>query len=322
MPMGASVTDEPYVPCATLFQQLRQTTHVTPMTLGRWSSAGHYSRRMPTLPARGPAVRMLGLPLPPAAAPMFRRWRPLKRWGYVGVYTPDLILCIGDAHIGPVSQRFRAVALPGGELHERTTSGPGGVAVGPGHAHVRTGSADIELGWDEGEAVEIACPAQHDGWAWTAKQVCVPVSGWVVLDGHEHQIDGPFGFIDDTAGYHDRHTAWKWSAGVGRTTDGRDIGWNLVDGVHDGDPSERTLWVEGEPTEPGANSFAPDLSGVAFAEGGALTFTEWSVREETVNRLIARSRYRQPFGTFTRQLPGGLELAAGYGVMEEHDVHW
>jgi hypothetical protein len=35
-----------------------------------------------------------------------------------------------------------------------------------------------------------------------------------------------------------------------------------------------------------------------------------------------RSRYRQPFGTFSGALPGGIELADGYGVMEEHDVWW
>ena len=35
-----------------------------------------------------------------------------------------------------------------------------------------------------------------------------------------------------------------------------------------------------------------------------------------------RSRYRQPFGTFEGELPGGLTLAEGYGVMEEHDVYW
>ena len=35
-----------------------------------------------------------------------------------------------------------------------------------------------------------------------------------------------------------------------------------------------------------------------------------------------RSRYRQPFGTFSGELPGGIELAEGYGVMEDHDVHW
>ena len=34
------------------------------------------------------------------------------------------------------------------------------------------------------------------------------------------------------------------------------------------------------------------------------------------------SEYRQPFGTFSGALPGGVTLAEGYGVMERHDVRW
>jgi len=41
-----------------------------------------------------------------------------------------------------------------------------------------------------------------------------------------------------------------------------------------------------------------------------------------MNLLVMRSHYRQPFGTFAGTLPGGVELAEGYGVMEEHDVLW
>ena len=41
-----------------------------------------------------------------------------------------------------------------------------------------------------------------------------------------------------------------------------------------------------------------------------------------MNLLLLRSDYRQPFGVFSGTLPGGLELAEGYGVMEQHDVHW
>ena len=130
-------------------------------------------------------------------------------------------------------------------------------------------------------------------------------------------------FIDESAGYHDRHTAWKWSAGNGLTRDGRTVAWNLVTGVHDAPVnSERTVWVDGNPSEVGPVAFAPDLSQVTFAEGGSLEFTEWSAREEDMNILLMRSRYRQPFGTFSGTLPGGIELAQGYGVMEEHDVHW
>ena len=59
-----------------------------------------------------------------------------------------------------------------------------------------------------------------------------------------------------------------------------------------------------------------------FDDGGRLDFTEWAAREEDTDYGLLKSRYRQPFGTFTGELPGGLELAEGYGVMEDHDVHW
>jgi hypothetical protein len=63
--------------------------------------------------------------------------------------------------------------------------------------------------------------------------------------------------------------------------------------------------------------FAADLSRV-----GGLRFSEWSAREDHTNRLLIRSDYRQPFGSFGGQLPGGLALDSGYGVMEWHDVRW
>jgi hypothetical protein len=53
-----------------------------------------------------------------------------------------------------------------------------------------------------------------------------------------------------------------------------------------------------------------------------LRFTAEAVRERRENLLLVRSRYRQPFGSFAGQLPGGVEVARGYGVMEAHDVWW
>jgi hypothetical protein len=248
----------------------------------------------------------------------WRAGRPLKRWTYVGVYTPELMLCVGDARIGPVPQRWWAVALPGGELFERTTFGAGGVSIDGRSVKVETGAASISLELDAQEGVEIASPVGERGYIWTRKQACVGVRGSVKVDGQRYEIDGDHGFVDESAGYHPRHTAWKWSAGMGATDDGRRVGWNLVTGIHD-DPavSERTLWVAGEQSHVGPVSFADDLSSV-----GDLRFTEWSTREHSSNALLLRSRYRQPFGTFSGELPGGLRLAEGYGVMEDHDVHW
>jgi hypothetical protein len=247
----------------------------------------------------------------------------LKRWRYVGVYTPELMLCVGDAKIGPVPQRWWAIALPGGELRERTTFGSGGVEIDGSTVRVAAKDVRIDLRLEESPGMEIVSPVNERGaYIWTRKQACVPVSGSVEIDGTRHAIEGDAGFIDDSAGYHARHTAWCWSAGVGTTVDGRRVGWNLIDGIHD-DPftSERTLWVDGEPRTVGPVTFAEDLSEIA-GDGLDLRFDEWSSREHSTNALIMRSSYRQPFGTFSGQLADGLQLAEGYGVMEQHDVHW
>jgi hypothetical protein len=65
------------------------------------------------------------------------------------------------------------------------------------------------------------------------------------------------------------------------------------------------------------------LTEVASADGGvALRCAHEAVRRRDDNLLVMRSRYVQPFGTFTGNLPNGLRLAEGYGVMERHDVRW
>jgi hypothetical protein len=125
------------------------------------------------------------------------------------------------------------------------------------------------------------------------------VRGSIEVGGRSYCIDC-LGAVDDTAGYHRRHTTWRWSAGVGRGVGGERVGWNLVTGVND-EPagSERCVWVDGSPREIGPVDFATDLSSVSFAEGRALDFVEWGSRDDHTNLLLLRSSYRQPFGTFT-----------------------
>jgi Protein of unknown function (DUF2804) len=290
--------------------------------------------------------------------PLVRDRRPLKRWRYLGVYTAELMVCIGEAHVGGLPQRWWALALPDGTLLERTTLSRGGVRLGSAHAHVdaraRSGqrvSIDLELGATA--PVEVVSPHGRS-YIWTAKRAPVPVRGQVRLDAAASGLpsaarsgatsagpsapasspprsaagsgptsavfsfDGEHGFIDESAGYHARRTAWRWSAGIGRTGDGRAVAWNLVDGVHDGaEASERTVWLDGEPDEVAPQPFAADLSRV-----GDLVFERWSAREHSMSLGLVRSRYVQPFGTFSGALPGGVRLERGYGVMERHEVSW
>ena len=270
-----------------------------------------------SLPARGAAVRDLGLPLPPARMPRRQGLRPLKRWRYAGVFGPRLQLCVGDARIGPVPVRWWAIAEPGHPLRE----GRRGISLEPGVVRVADAGVEIAIDVDEREPVETAT-AYGRTFAWTAKQADLPASGTVRVDGRELDVDAR-AVVDVSAGYHPRHTAWRWSAGVGTLADGRRVGWNLASGIHDSpEASERTIWVEGQPSEPAPVTFADDLASIAFADGAVLRFHEWAARRDHTNLLLVRSRYRQPFGTFSGELPGGLSLAEGYGVMEHHDVRW
>jgi hypothetical protein len=265
---------------------------------------------MRDLPVRGPGVRELGLRLPPKRMAPLRAGRPLKRWRYLGVYRPDLMLCVGDARVAGLPQRWWAVALPDGTLLE----GSRGIELGVGRARVR-GVLDLQLVAPEG--VEVVSPHGRS-YIWTRKHAPVHVRGRVSADGRTWELDGHDGFVDESAGYHSRHTEWRWSAGVGRAEDGRPVAWNLVDGVHDApSSSERTVWVDGEAHEVPHQEFAVDLSGV-----GGLRFREWSAREQHMNLGLMRNSYRQPFGEFSGQIPGGLQLGEGFGVMEVHDVRW
>jgi hypothetical protein len=277
---------------------------------------------MDELPRSGPAVRGLDLPLPPRRMPLLRSGRPLKRWRYVGVYGPELMLCAAQVHIGPLRQQWWAAATPDGAIRGRTSLRSAGVRMNASHLAVSSRDVRIELELAEAPGREVVQPHGGRRYVWTRKQAGVPARGFAELDGRRFEVDGE-GVIDETAGYHERHTTWRWSAAVGRGAAGERVAWNLVSGVNDSPrDSERAVWVDGQAHEPAPVDFADDLSRIAFAEGGELRFSAWAAREERTNLLLIRSSYRQPFGTFSGALPGGVRLAQAFGVMEWHDVHW
>lgn len=257
--------------------------------------------------------------------PVLRAGRALKRWRYVGVFGAERMLCVGLAHVGGVPQAWWTVwDRAAGSLRERTifVRPRAIVRLSSGRVTVRDREVRIDLVLDEGAGVETVCPHGEGGWIWTRKQAGVPVRGTVALGARTFDV-ADLAVVDDTVGYHARRTAWRWAAGVGHTADGRVAGWNLVAGVNDPPlGSERTVWIDGAPREAGPCTFAADLSGVRTADGGDLAFRAEAVRERHDELLLVRSDYRQPFGTFSGTLPGGVALAEGFGVMEDHRARW
>ena len=256
-----------------------------------------------TLPWRGSA----NPPLDVDHLPLFRGLRPLKRWRYLGVYGPDVQMCVGVARIGPAYQAFWAV-------HNRRTDGfRDRAALWPivhfDEASARFDSVDVyyERAGDPVEVVSL-----HGKYPiWTRK---TPVRVTGTIDGVA--LESP-GLLDESAGHHARVTKWSWSAGCGTSDTGAAITWNITDGVHDSPTnSERTLWVDGVPREVGPVEFAADLSRV-----GSLEFHAERERARHDRMILIDSNYRQPFGTFTGSIDG-VTLRDGYGVMERHDVRW
>jgi hypothetical protein len=240
--------------------------------------------------------------------PLMRGGRPLKRWRYVGVFGDELMACFGVVRIGVFPQAFWAV-LDSDGMRERTRFAPRAVDLRDGVVRVRD-VADLRV---EADGQAIAVTNRHGAQdIWTRK---TPARVRGTLAGRA--VDLP-ALVDDSAGYHARHTEWEWSAGAGVATSGEAVVWNLVAGVHDAPRrSERTVWLDGEPFEVGPVRFAEGLDAV-----GDLSFSPEAERVRRDDLLLVASDYRQPFGSFAGTLPDGTELASGQGVMERHRARW
>lgn len=255
--------------------------------------------------------------------PVYNR-RPLKRWRYVGVFGERLMLCAGLARVGPAPQAFWAVwDRERRELRSRTRLFRPGRFVQFAGERVVVRDGDVRLALEVSASSPVETVSSHGpAWIWTRKDGAVRVQGFVEIGGERIAVD-ELGCVDDSAGYHARHTAWEWSAGVGLSTGGSVVGWNLVRGLHDAPVgSERTVWVDGVPVEAPPVTFSSSLDRVTFPSGDELRFSEEARRARKDSFGVVASDYVQPFGTFSGTLPGGLELTEGRGVMERHTARW
>lgn len=262
-----------------------------------------------------------GRSVDPAALPLFERRQLRKRWRYVGVFAEELMLCAARAEVGPLAQSFWVLLdRRSGQQWSHTALRPGSREVTMEGPRLDIHGPDLRASLHLGEVtpIEVTCPSGHAS-AWTRKRVGMTVEGTVEVPGQSWKVEAR-GVDDESAGHHQRHTSWNWSAGVGTAADGRPVAWNLVTGINDPPTgSERAIWIDGEPTEPAPVSFeAADEIGL---DDGTLHFSGESEHTHDDNYLLIRSRYRHRFGSFSGSL-GGVELREGLGVMEVHDAVW
>jgi hypothetical protein len=243
--------------------------------------------------------------------------RPLKAWRYVGVFGPRMMLCLAQVRVGPARRSFWAVwDRAGHRLHQWAGPGDGGLRMRTGAADLSRSGLRIQVDLDEVPGVEAVCPS-GPSYGWTRKQGGIRAHAVVEIAGGRSEMDAR-ALVDDTAAYYTRHTRWRWCAGVGVSDEGRALAWNLVSGVNDPpERSERTVWVDGQPSEVPPCSFSEDLTRI-----DGLTFVPEATLERRQNLGLVRSVYRQPFGSFSGRLADGIALSEGYGVTEEHDAWW
>jgi hypothetical protein len=261
----------------------------------------------------------------PTRTPAFSGGRPLKHWRYVAVFSEQLMACAALVQVGPARQSFWALyRRDADELRERTRMLPRQreLSLEPGRLLLRDRGVALDLWLDEGDAIEALC-ANGRKQVWTRKQAGIAARGTLALDGGPTHELRALAVIDETIGYHARHTEWWWSAGVGRSPDGAALAWNLVAGVNDPPSgSERAVWIDGTPSETVPVEFSESLLRVHSADGSTLRFHPEAERSHDQNLLLLRSEYRAPFGTFSGTLPGGVALAHGLGVVEHHRALW
>jgi hypothetical protein len=231
----------------------------------------------------------------------------LKAWRWVGAFGPDVMLCVARAAVGPARLGWWAVwQRAHGELHERTRHSWRGVIVEPDLAAVRQPGALIDLA-----LTPAGAPVSAGEAVWTRKTP-VLVRGELRVGGRRVAVDAE-GLLDESGGRHPRHTAWWWSAGVGRAVDGERVAWNLVSGMN---VAEQAVWVDGV-AHPVAPVRFDGLAGVA-----GLRFTAEATRARRENLIVVASDYEQPFGRFTGELPVAGTLREAWGVMERHAARW
>jgi hypothetical protein len=197
----------------------------------------------------------------------------------------------------------------------------------------------LECGHHDGITAVTEVADGHRMMTTTAKNAALPTRGQLTIreDGREagYSLAGGLGGFDYTSGYLPRHTSWRWAFTVGRSTDNKIIGLNLVSGFSGiGDRStENMIWIDGTPhrLDPAARIHCEVGEpmkpwSITTADGALdLVFQPMSVHQESLNLGAIRSSFIQPSGHFTGTITVDgerISVDALPGVVEDQDVLW
>jgi hypothetical protein len=162
----------------------------------------------------------------------------------------------------------------------------------------------------------------------TQKSALLEVEGSVTAGGKKYDLKGAWGGYDYTAGLLERHTAWKWAFGMGQSTDGKPLAYNLTQGFVD--QRECVVWRDGQIVPLGSANFLFDRQRLLEpwrikTDKLEVDFAPTYLHEEIHNLVVIRSRFQQVGGVFRGKLVLPNETIAFdklAGVTEDQDTLW
>jgi hypothetical protein len=312
---------------------------------------------------RAPAFGSYRGPLPRVVVPglgLRARFARRKKWLYVAIAAEDVWISLAVVRTGYAATAFAFAydLVSKTMLVDRTVLGPtpvSRVADGPHDegavarfamgktsfvfarggsrldVRVKIGTLDVEAALDDASAPpSISAIARlGDGLLnGTEKRALTKVTGTARIEGRTVDLSRALGGWDYTHGLLPRHTKWNWAFGLGKTNDGRPIGFNVVQGFVG--EAECAAFVDGDVhpiAEPkfGFDAGRPELPWTLRGDGIDLTFETGAVHTQHTNLGVIRSRFVQPVGTFS----GSIRVAGKDvyvrnlpGVVEDQDVLW
>lgn len=184
-----------------------------------------------------------------------------------------------------------------------------------------------------GPALTVIAPVDQGMVNITQKWAGLPSDGFARIGSRTYALHHGLTGFDYTQGILARRTSWRWAMALGRLSDGRRVGLNLVAGFNDDveDANENALWIDGVLTPLGRASFTldrdrPDWPWQVHTDDGrvSLRLFPYYVHREMRNLGVIKSFFLQPAG----RLEGILRLddhdhfVLLHGVMEDQDVQW
>ena len=224
-------------------------------------------------------------------------WLPMreKRWAYLNISSPDVLVGVAVAHAGYLGSAFCYVYdMNSGLMWEQERTAPfakgirvdrelqkGVVLYAAGRERIRLNSdtsrgyrsLDVQLD-NDGREIDIRVEIRDDNARVKPHQVCrptvdgdftlthkaagLPLIGSVRIGNERYELteNSSFAGLDLSFGYPARETNWRWASASGRSKCGSVIGINLVDPIASPEFHENVCWINGQSQLLGPATFA------------------------------------------------------------------